>query len=221
MLLVALLWACDGEGGPESDDGRGLADAGATGDMGPGDIPEDNGDVGPPEEEEGPRINSIIPNRGDVAGGTRLRVVGDGFEPGTVVRLGAQDCLDVEVVSEFRVECTTPSSDAPGAVRVTVRWAVGGKPAVLEEGFTYFRPVEIRAVEPDRSPSRGGVVVEVQGRGFVEPTLVYFGEMQAGEVEVRNPNRLTARVPAGTPGVTDVVVRNVNGDARLEAALEA
>lgn len=220
LLLLALLplAGCDsGVSEDETDDGRGVADGGPRGDA--GDAGADPVDASTSEgEAEGPHINSIIPNRANLSGGARLRVIGADFRPGTQVKLGSLTCQDTELVADHRIECTVPPSDAPGSVRVVVRWPDGGKPAVVEDGFTYFRPVELAAIEPARGPARGGVEVQLDGRGFVEPTLVYFGETQAVEVEIRNPNRIRVVAPANTAGAVDVVVRNVNGDARLPAA---
>ncbi len=215
-LLLGGLAACDdapAEDGPD----RGLVD----GDSGPrgdgGLLDAARADTGDPQPGEvGPAVNSIIPSRGPLEGGTRIRIVGSGFTEGAIVQIGSMACRDVEVVGEFRVECVTPRGDVPGSVRVTVRGGDGERPAVVEEGFTYFRPVELLGVEPNRGPARGGVDVELDGRGFVEPTLVSFGDLQATEVEIRNANRIRARVPAGVAGPVDVVVRNVNGTARLE-----
>ncbi len=221
-LLLLLLWfpfaGCDsGPSGDENDDARVVADSGAHGDSGTSEPDPETDDMGV-GEAEGPQINSIIPNRADLAGGARLRVIGANFRPGTQVKLGSLTCHDTEVIADHRIECTVPPSDAPGAVRVVVRWPDGGKPAVVEGGFTYFRPVELGAIDPARGPARGGVEVELEGRGFVEPTLVYFGEAQAVDVEIRNPNRIRVIAPPSTAGEVDVVVRNVNGDARLAAA---
>ena len=219
LLLPLLCFACDGAPADDEDggEGPGLGDGGVLGDAGERD-PQTRPDMAGEVEDEGPVVNSIVPNRADVAGGARLRVVGSGFRVGSVVKLGSLDCEDVEVVSEFRIECTVPASNAPGTVRVVVRWPLGGKAAVVEDGFTWFQPVELRSAEPARGPARGGVEVEIDGRGFVEPSLVYFGEVQATIVEIRNPNRMTVVSPESVAGTVDLVVRNVNGDARLEGA---
>jgi hypothetical protein len=216
--LFLLLAACDGGGGKTKDHG-GVAEADAlvgVNDAGTGAADADAGlDAAPPPAPEGPTINSIIPNRGPLAGGTRVLVIGDGFTPTTVIHLGADTCTDVEFESANHVRCTTPAHEMPEPVNVTVRWADGGDPAELEGGFTYFQPVEITQIAPTRATIRGGVDVTIDGHGFVEPSEVRFGPNRSLHVEVQSADRIVARAPAGNPGVVDVRVINVNGEAAL------
>lgn len=174
-------------------------------------------DAGPPEEDadqRGPKLNSLIPNSGPLEGGTAIRLVGAGFLEGTVVHIGERECLGVTVVNENHIDCTTPTGFAPGPVSVTLRWSVGGVPHRVEEAFTYFVPVEVTAITPDRGPARGGLEVAISGSGFVESTEVRFGGTLARATFV-DENQLTAVVPAGEPGPVEVLVRNEYGEARV------
>lgn len=216
--LLALLAACDdGGGGPEDDRRVGAPDGGPA-EAGPSSPPDASADAAVDAGHVGPRINSVIPNRGPLEGGTRLLVVGQDFVPDTQVRIGATPCAEVEYESPNHLRCTTPPSEAEGPVHITVRWPEGGEPDRLDEGFTYFQPLAVEGLSPDRSGVRGGVDVTIEGRGFIEPTEVRFGSAPAARVRVEGGDRLVARAPAGEPGVVDVRLRNINGEAVLEQA---
>jgi len=219
--LAACLPACDSPGTTEDE-----TDATLTlGDVGPSLVPPDAEvrqprDAAVPEEDadlRGPKLNSIFPNRGPVTGGTRLRVVGLGFLEGTTVQVGDQPCADLVIDSENRIDCTTPMVEAPGPVRLTVRWSQGGRPDVLEDAFTYFLPITVQSLSPDRSPVRGGVELTVVGSGFEDPTEVRIGDT-IGRTRLENETTLKVIVPPGDAAQVDVLVRNVNGEVRLPDA---
>ncbi len=220
-LAAALLAACD-DGDTTSDDDRGVEES----DAGPGDdaapfMPPpdagpgaDGGDAAP----VGPRVNSVIPNRGAIDGGTRILIVGERFTATTEVHLGGDACTELAFESENHIRCTTPPHPIAEPVHVTVRWAEGGEPSRLDEGFTYFQPLAVAMIDPARASVRGGIDVTIDGRGFIEPTEVRFGNTPATDIRVQNAGRIVARAPAGTPGVVDVKVRNINGEAVLAQA---
>jgi hypothetical protein len=165
-----------------------------------------------------PRLNSVFPNRGSVQGGTRLRLVGRDFSEGMRVRLGRYDCLDLEVENPNHLRCTTPEALGPDTLTVEVRWPGEVRPAELEDAFTYFTPVSINTVAPDRGPVSGGLQVEITGAGLVDPTTVRFGEHRAIQVEYVDEGRLVAIAPPSEPGPVDVVITNINGEATAAGA---
>lgn len=221
--LAAALAACSAA--PKSSDEAadlGLAGGGTLADEGPSEdaAAADLGPaVGPAPDADtrGPRLNSLIPNRGPLAGGTVIRIVGTGLLEGTVVHIGERECLGVTYVSDTHLDCTTPQGFAEGPVSVTLRWSSGGSPSRVEEAFTYFVPVEVSALTPDRGPVRGGTEVTIDGTGLVEPTDVRVGGTLAN-VTREDDHRLHIVVPEGLPGPADVIVRNVNGEVRLPGA---
>ncbi|MCB9549084.1 MAG: IPT/TIG domain-containing protein [Myxococcales bacterium] len=167
----------------------------------------------------GPRLNSLIPSRGELAGGIRVRVIGREFRNGVRVEIGDRECTELEVESENHLRCTVPRGEQVGSVPVTVLWP--GRdiaPATLEDGFTYFRQVGLEGVEPRVDSTRGGVEVLISGQGFVDPTEVLFGGVPARVREIRNLERMVVVAPPHEAGTVEVRVRNVNGDVRLPAA---
>jgi hypothetical protein len=219
-LWAAALVACEPSSSPGSDSDQdfGLSDAASPNPeadaKGPTGGPADADPFVEDADRRGPRLNSIIPNSGPVAGGTRVRLVGTGFLDGTVVHLGERECESLEVVNENHIDCTTPEGFMPGPSSVTVRWSVGGVPHRVEDAFTYYVPVEVTAITPDRGPARGGTDITIDGNGFVESTEVRFGATLARTTFV-DEHRLTVLVPAGEPGAVDVLVRNAFGEVRV------
>jgi hypothetical protein len=221
VVLCVGAAACEGDpavgDSPAADTGLALpADRPSSSFLDQG-APEGADDAGPPEEDadrRGPRLNSLIPNSGPLSGGTPVRLVGTGFLEGTVVSIGERDCQDTVVVNENHIDCVTPPGFATGDISVTVRWSVGGAPHRTEDAFTYYVPVTVTALTPDRGPARGGTEVIIDGDGFVEGTEVRFAGSLARSTFV-DANRLTAVVPAGEPGPIEVLVRNAFGEVRL------
>ncbi|MGK0359575.1 MAG: hypothetical protein ACI9U2_001877 [Bradymonadia bacterium] len=222
LLLAGGLSACDPVQSV-AEDARTLGDAGARDDA----FLRDRGvamivDLGLGDAEPlpyDPRLNSLIPNRGELTGGTRVRIVGRDFRNGMQVEFADRACTEIELESENHLRCTVPRGAQVGSVPVTVRWADRTvEPAVLPNGFTYYREVTIGAVEPNADAARGGIQVLISGTGLIDPTEVRFGDTQARIVEIRNLERMVVLAPPHVPGVVDVRVRNVNGDSRLVGA---
>lgn len=242
-LLVLVLAACEGDGGKvdAADSGPAEAGIGDSGrDVGVDAADEDatadaaGGDARPPEPDAVPfpdaapldepvTINSIVPNRGVVAGGTRVRIVGTGFGAGIQFRFDNRQCADVIVESPNRATCVTPAH-LPGPIDILALLeierldGVERRQDVLRDGFTYFEGVSLGAVEPARSPLRGGIEIGLTGTGLIEGTRIEIGGRRAQDVHLRNDGVLAARVPPGEPGAHDVTVTNPNGSATLPNA---
>lgn len=176
------------------------------------------GDSGPLDPPEGPLLNSVFPNRASIEGGVPLRLVGRDFVDGVEVFLGQLPCDDVTFDNENRVTCVSPAVETATTVDVTVRWP-DGRRGVITDGFTWFVPLTVRAVDPERGPALGGSPVVLRGTGFVEASEVRIGGIRA-TITDRDDNgtRLTVTLPPGEPGLADVAVRNLNGTVTLRDA---
>lgn len=75
----------------------------------------------------------VVPATGRREGGERVRIDGENFLSGLRVRFGPSECLNVDVVSDVRVECTTPALE-PGVYDVIVT-NPSGRVGILEAGF--------------------------------------------------------------------------------------
>lgn len=82
---------------------------------------------------------SVDPNRGSVAGGTFVNIVGSGtsFATGDTVLFGRTSCMNVVVVSPDRITCRTPPTSA-GTVDVTVVSAADATETTAVQAYTYY-----------------------------------------------------------------------------------
>ena len=127
LLAVSLLGlpACGG-GGSEKG-----SDAGPTADTsGPADTP--SGDT-----REDLKVSSVQPPKGPIEGGTMVAVSGTGLTDADTVLIGGHDAKSFEVVSDFKIEATTPAAtDGAGKVDVVVELPDGSSDT-LTDGFEY------------------------------------------------------------------------------------
>ncbi len=82
---------------------------------------------------------SVDPDRGSVAGGTFVNIVGSGthFANGDTVLFGRSPALDVTVVSPERITCRTPPQSA-GTVDVTVVSAADSSMLTAVQAYDYY-----------------------------------------------------------------------------------
>jgi chitodextrinase len=86
------------------------------------------------EPEAAPTVSSVSPNKGPLAGGTAVTIMGTNFAAGATVTFGGAAATNVVVVSGTQITATTPAGSA-GAVTVTA--TVNGQSGSLASGFTY------------------------------------------------------------------------------------
>ena len=63
-------------------------------------------EIVPPSELS---INSLVPNRGSIEGGTQVRIVGDGFTEETRFTFGAEPCAELTIENPNRAICIIPA----------------------------------------------------------------------------------------------------------------
>ena len=222
IMLLGMLACDDGANTePPVEDMRVVGDGGVIPDaevVDPDAAPVDDAMVDPdassipdamPLPLEALSLNSVIPNRGRSAGGERIRVIGTGFAEGMQLTIGGQICGDLEIASQNLVRCTTPPGMA-GSVEVFAlhEVVVEGSPerrqASLADGYTFFDPVQVASIQPERLPARGGVPVEIRGVGLIEGSRVSIGGQAAGNLEYQMDGSILAIAPAGMIGAADV-----------------
>lgn len=182
--------------------------------------PPDAAPVDAEVELEDLTLNSLVPNRGLVTGGYDIRVIGTGFAEGMRVAIGGQDCLALAVETPNRALCTVPNG-LPGEATVALTRGEGDDEQRVEvpEGFTYFEPVEITAVRPDRVPLRGGVEVILEGTGLIDGTQVTIAGQRGRNIVANVDGTISVVVPPAEPGPQDVQVSNFNGRTTLPGGL--
>lgn len=171
-----------------------------------------------------PVLFSITPNSGPVTGGTRVTLLGEGFQEPVQVLFDTAEARVVKVeFNEIIVETpaardTTETGAGPrtGAVAVTVRNLTSQTTGSLAAGFHYKSAVQITGV----TINSGRMTID--GNGFVPPVIAVVrtaeGDIGLGLVQVTG-TRIIATIPTVIPADCDavlegpIVVTNVvNGD---------
>jgi hypothetical protein len=139
MLSLLLACALGLDTVPERGRARGDDDSGAT-DSGSPDTASDSGsrdtgawtDTG--DAREAPRVSTLEPAHGTVAGGQDVVVTGENLDRTTTVRFGGT-AAEVVRVEAGRLVARTPAGTAAGPVNVVVENGAGS--TTLEDGFFY------------------------------------------------------------------------------------
>ena len=123
FLFTALLaFGCATDDAPKNNTNNGEADQGNNG----------SGDMGTEELA----LTSILPDSGNVAGGTSIALTGTGFVSGMSVDIGANAATDVVVLGSTSATAVTPSGDL-GDHDVTVT-NPDSTSVTLSMGFSYL-----------------------------------------------------------------------------------
>jgi hypothetical protein len=145
-------------------------------------------------------INSVVPNRGIVAGGTPVRIIGTGFKNDVVflfanrVRVPRSRRRESESRDVHDAACgpgrsrSTSSVSSPRVTRLPApaRWSR----SQLTGRFHLFRhPSPSRRSRPNRIPLRGGVQLTIRGTGTRRGHGVHVG---ATEADVPSTSRRTS-----------------------------
>lgn len=84
-------------------------------------------------------VTSVTRANGTTAGGRLIVIQGSGFAAGATVRIGLQDCLNVQVYRSSAVGCITPAQSA-GSYTVSVTNPADTGSSSLPNGYTYIDP---------------------------------------------------------------------------------
>jgi len=180
-----------------------------------GEAPE-TGPVDTGEEDEALALTEVLPGKGLTIGLEQVELMGSGFFQGVQVFFGESLAQDIFVLSSRRLVVLTPPR-GPGLVQVRVVDPETGATARLEAAFLYYDPVSVVSVEPAVGHVLGGERVTVRGEGFVEGSVLLFGQKIALQTQRIDDQTLTALVPDGREtGPVDVRVSNREGVGALE-----
>jgi hypothetical protein len=159
-----------------------------------------------------PAVASVSPESGSSEGGTRVRITGSGFLPGTTVEIGGA-ASPVEVLSETELTAVTPAH-APGSEEVIVSTPDGESTGGPSYAYVVTAAPTVSSISPESGSSEGGALVTIEGSGFLSgSTTVEIGGV-ASSVEVLSETELTAVTPAHKPGSEPVTVSTPNGSSK-------
>jgi hypothetical protein len=156
-----------------------------------------------------PRLLGVSPPRGPSNGGTRLRLEGADFLPGSTVVVGGLPAA-IERASATEISAVLPAG-APGVADVAVT-NPDGQTATLPGAFTWVGPPVLRGLSPQRSRAGERVTVTIDGRGFEPGVTVSFGGSPA-EVRSVTAAALVVAAPPDGHGAVDVQVTNLDGQS--------
>ncbi|MDI3538429.1 MAG: hypothetical protein PWQ13_452 [Bacillota bacterium] len=161
-------------------------------------------------------LSEIIPSKGPRTGNIPAEIHGSRFLQGARVFFGSVEAKDAKAVDSSTITVTVPPAPSgQGDLTVDVVVVVpDGASARLTDGFTYTTPQSqpaLKAVVPNTGRSRGGTPVVIEGSGFQEVPVVFFGGRAAQNVTWVSKGMLSARTPPGAPGPVTVTVVNPDG----------
>ena len=163
-----------------------------------------------------PTISNVAPASGSTTGGTAITITGTNFVAGATVSLDGAAATTVIVSSGTTITAVTPAHPAD-VVDVTVR-NLDGQAATRASSFTFLLPPTLISVAPNSGPAGGGTPVALTGTDFVAGATVTIGGAAATSVVVVSAMQITANTPAGSPGLADVVVQNLDGQTATLSA---
>jgi alpha-tubulin suppressor-like RCC1 family protein len=156
-----------------------------------------------------PVVTAVAPQKGAVAGGTSVTIVGSNIEGATSVAFGANSATHFTVTSPSSITAIAP----PGTLRtvnVTVTTPSGTSAPTPADQFTYVAAPTVKKLSAKSGPGAGETSVTITGTGFEEATAVAFGATPAAHFTIDSPTTITAVSPAGA-GTVEVTVTGPGG----------
>jgi hypothetical protein len=164
-----------------------------------------------------PKVVSIEPTSGPIAGGTTVIIRGSGFTGTSRVVFGTKAASNYIVKSDAQITAVSPTGH--GTVHVTITTSAGTTATSYMDQFTYLTiPPNIVSVEPNSGPAGGGTTVTIMGTGFTGASQVLFGPTAATSYEVKSDTHITTVSPAGNGTVYVTVITPVGTTAASETA---
>ncbi|WP_280352582.1 IPT/TIG domain-containing protein [Nocardia abscessus] len=155
-----------------------------------------------------PALASVTPSSGPETGGNTVVLTGTDLTGTTSVVFGATPAIAFVVDSDSRISATAPAGTGTVDVAVTTD---GGTSNTVD--YTFVAAPTLTTVVPDDGPESGGNTVTLTGTNLAGATAVHFDRTPATSFTVVSDTRITAVVPAGTPGPVVVTVTATGGNS--------
>jgi uncharacterized protein YhjY with autotransporter beta-barrel domain len=166
-----------------------------------------------------PVVNGLSPTAGTTGGGSSIEIFGSHFTGATSVKVGISPAKIFSVLNDNVISLTTPPGE-PGAVDIIVTNSQGTSTANPGDQFTYSGPSPVPAitsVTPNSGLTNGGGTLLIAGSGFTNASSVKFGTVSA-TFTVFSDTGMNVTVPAGAPGLVNIVVTGPLGASLTTAA---
>jgi hypothetical protein len=154
-------------------------------------------------------ISGIVPNFGNVAGGTEVRIAGTHFDAGCWPSFGGIPAPQAIVEPDGSITATVP---AHTATTVEVSLQCTGGAAVRPDAFAYTEapepPASIGTVEP--LIAAPGAPVTIGGLRFRSTDHITFGTLAATILSTRAGQHVVS-VPELPPGPISITITDANG----------
>jgi len=175
-----------------------------------------------------PLVFTVTPNSGPVTGGTRVTIIGEGFQEPVQVLFNTAEARVLNVTfGQILVETpaardTNPdgSGTVTGPVNVTVRNINSNTSGAMTGGFLYKAAMQITAAGPSAGLYTGGTRVSIDGIGFLAPVTVLVGGFPAQIISVTGTKVIAISPPVLIENCEEVTgpisVTNIaNGDTAV------
>ena len=159
-----------------------------------------------------PRVYSVTPAEGSVAGGTEVVLSGHYFTNVSKVMFGEIEAQSFTVDNSRQITAVSPAGQE-GAVQVVVE-TPGGTSENYKRYFTYkVPPPVISSMSPTKGPEAGGTVVTLTGSNFIDVSSISFGGVEAPKFTVADDTSIIVESPANSTGKVDVTVISEHGQS--------
>jgi len=166
-------------------------------------------------ENRAPEIISLEPDRGPLAGGTRVRLRGRHLLPEMSLYLGGQE-TELEALEGEDLILRSPRGLQPGWVDLEME-TPDGYLGRREEAWLYLAeaPPAIHSLEPSEGPETGGTWVLLRGAHLRPGIKILLGGLPTTEQEILDSGSALFLTPAQPPGDASVELLSIEG-TRLE-----
>jgi hypothetical protein len=152
-----------------------------------------------------PKLLSVQPSIGHVAGGELVTITGTGLKKGATVTFDEKlDCGSLTYIDSETLTCISPARATTGSVWVTVNNPDSeiGRARL----FTYRLNPVVTSIYPTGGSITGFTLVTIRGSNFAVGSTVSLGGVNCNTVYVVNSTTLTCITGASAAATVDVVV---------------
>jgi len=159
-----------------------------------------------------PTVEHVSPSRGTINGGTVISVYGRGFSSTGGGRCMFSDTsVQATFISSNLITCTTPRSEEPESVSLSISNNEGLNYSPPRSTFTYTNPLTISFITPLSGPETGSTLINLHGSNFGDPNspssslFCDFGsEYHRVSATIISNVHATCISPAHSPGPTTI-----------------